>query len=315
MTRMGNEGDETWCALSHENADEEMQRFFSAFADRNWATKLSAKDVLHVVSSGGQLGTRALEELGGLKVGQGEQESDNDDALAVEVKNRSDARVLDALLDCTGGSLERLYWDYSAVRAFGIRRIGERCAKLRSFCVRDEWAEFDLASVLRACGRSLRKLELSGRVLRDAYVTAVAVHCGSLQELRLFYEEWEACVIAPWRANGDSLRSVALTCPVALLGGALRDEVIKEICGRCLYLEDLELRYPMYSEFSFAVNLCSSLGERLIKFKMCTAAVFILLDDIKAILNSCPNVLIDADIWHNERPYRMQNTRRLPVCL
>lgn len=334
---------ELFSSLQAESAPAEIQRFFLAFRESEWPSQLQATDVLHLLNHGGQLAVRVRDELCGLRMagmslGAGsneidkqsgakgqtfqrictssEEESWEDDnrAVVIDIRTASDSRTLEKLLVALGPALKKLTLDYERVRAFGMRGLAARCDGLRSLVLRDAWSEMDLGAVLRVCGRSLVSLSLYGKMLRSAHVTAVSAHCDALHTLRLHYTEWEECILEPWRTVGPTLRSLSLTCPLQFLQQASHHtELTIHVAQHCVNLEQLELHQPLHSEFAFVVDICSALGVRLLMLKLVTAAVFIFVDDVKVILKRCPNVIIDADIWHKGRPYKIEKTRRLPV--
>ena len=304
--------DELLRLVDYKHAPDEFLRFFESFSDPAWTSNLDPSDLLAVLKINGGLSERVQNEVKDVRMFS-KQGISKTGTVVVHVNSTGKARLFGQLLDKLGDSLLSVALDYEAVRTYNLTALSERCRSVKSLALRDKLSEIDLGALLRHCGPNLKRLELEGVQLRDSHVAAITSNCVQLETLRIAYNDWDSVIISPWKTLGNTLKELSLRCPPLLLNSrGAQVDVLTEIKEHCLQLSNIELDYSLNSDFSFAVALCRLQGDRLQVLRLRAAEVFVQKDDIEKIFAACPNVSIDADIWHENRPFRLVNAKRLP---
>ena len=304
--------DELLRSISATDAPHEFQRFFECFGNAEWASRLDPSDLLAVLNEGGELSERARREVTSLRM-FADRSTSKVGCVVVSVNSTAKARLFGQLMDRLGPSLISVALDYEAVRTYNVTALSERCKAVKSLTLRDKLSEIDLGALLRFCAPNLTHLELEGSKLRESHVTAIAMNCVQLEVLRIAYDDWDTVIITPWQVLGGTLKQLSLKCPPLLLNNhGAQVDLLAEIKEHCSELASIELEYSLCSDFSFAIALCKLQGSRLKSFKLKAEDVLAQKEDIAKIFAACPNVSVDADIWHDERPFRLDNASHLP---
>lgn len=297
-----------------EEAPRSLQRFFSAFGNTEWGSSLGAKDVLEVLTGGGQLSKRALSELSSVRMVSAHGKELSVNAVIVDVKSNEDARLFENILDALGPDyLRSVALDYEVLRTFGVNRLEDRCSGVHTLIITDTLSEFDLSKLLQHCGTNLKKLDLQGNRLRNSHINAIEKFCSNLNDLRIAYNDWNPEAFS-WETIGYTLEVLTITCPVDFLKNrSTQSETLTAIIRYCTKLSGVEIEYPSYEDFSFPVAFCTLLGERLRSFKLTTSGTFMKKNDVRKIFEACPNATIDSHFWQDKRLFRLEKSSSLPT--
>ncbi len=174
------------------------------------------------------------------------------------------------------------------------------CAILKSLHVSSAKG-LELATLLPVFSGQLRELGVKGTFLSNSAVRAMVEHCVGLQKLRLHVHICEDVLTPLWISIGPSLEELSFLVPSVDRPGSSVWQCF-DLSSKCVKLTALEIESTRHIDSkAVVVHLCKQLGPQLQVLRepqMDRGCIG--LEEYEAILESCPNVMIDARNFRNE---------------
>ncbi len=165
--------------------------------------------------------------------------------------------------------------------------------------------DFNLAKILDICGKSLTRLVLEGEVLSSENIFAISVFGRRVEDLTLEFDRYETLLSEVWISLGPNLEKLCFkTAPVFILfegeasivAATLRDSYF-HIPAYCVKLKSFELQFS--KGYGLPAEIIQCFGNKLEVLRLMNCKSCYSPDNLKRILEACPNVKVDAFLNHH----------------